>query len=295
MSSATPQGSPRPDDSRVASIAWAVAAIVVALSAAFIAWLAMGRSPDDTSTSAGQTTSVAPTPGPTATPSPSASPGGTAAPSTDAAPDQQAQTPPPEIEELMLSLQRRDPDDVLAVGDVDAPVVMIEYADYRCPYCAAFQLDTRPELQELVDDGTLRIEFRDLVLFEETSELAAVAARAAAEQGHLEDFQAEVFALSRNGHGEYAEEDLVSIAKKVGVEDLEAFEAAFADEQIRAAVQADTEEARAIGIQSTPTFLINTQVVQGASPLADFERIITAEEEKAEQRKDQQQPTTSRR
>lgn len=290
VSSATPQGSPVKDDSKISSIAWAVAVIVVALAAAFIAWLAMGRDDAGTASPAGQTTSAsAPTPGATPSPSdPAATSSAAGADSTspsppETTPEEQAQTADPQVEQMMLDLQRRDPDDVMAVGDVDAPVVMIEYADYRCPYCAAFTLETRPGLQRLVDDGTLRIEFRDLVLFEETSQLAAVAARAAAAQGHLDDYQAEVFALSKDGHGEFDQADLVKIAKEVGVEDLQAFKAAFDDPTITAAVQADTDEARAIGVQSTPTFLINTQVVQGAYPLADFERVIEEERQKAEE------------
>ena len=77
-------------------------------------------------------------------------------------------------------------------------------------------------------------------------------------------------------------DDLVAIAQEVGVEDLDAFEAAFDDEEIRAAVQADTQEARSIGISSTPTFLINTQVVQGAYPIDYFQQIIEVEAAKAE-------------
>lgn len=265
------------DDTKAASIAWAVAAIVVALVIGFIAWLALGVRPDggrSAESPAPPAQTETEEPGTAALPEDSSADAGTG--------DVAEQTPPPEVEELMLGLQRRDADDVMAVGDVDAPVVMIEYADYRCPFCARFHLETRPGLMPLVEDGTLRIEFRDLVLFEETSQLAAVAGRAAAAQGQLVAFQDEVFALSREGHGEYDQDDLIAIAQEVGVEDLEAFEAALADEEIIAAVQADTQEARSIGISSTPTFLINTQVVQGAYPLEHLTGVIEAEAEKAE-------------
>lgn len=268
---------PPANDSKAASIAWAIATIVVALVAGLIAWMAMsgrggnGQAQTPTATPPAATTEVQqpaqPAPAPTQP-----------APTEQAAP----QTPSPEIEELLLGLQRRDAEDTMAVGDVDAPVVMIEYADYRCPYCAQHHRETRPELTRLVEDGTLRIEFRDLVIFDETSLMAALGGRGAAAQGLLEEYQAEVFALSDEGHGDYTREDLVEIAEQIGVEDLEAFEAAFDDPEILAAVQADTQEARSIGITSTPSFLINTQVVQGAYPLAHFEQIIGAERAKAE-------------
>ena len=271
----TSPDAPRQSDSKIASIAWAVAAIVIALVVAFIAWLSLGDRGDSTAEAPAQTSGTQTTAG-AAAPDSSASD-----PSASQAPDAAAQSAPPEVEELMLGLQRRDAEDVMAIGDVDAPVVMIEYADYRCPYCAQYHRETRPELTRLVEDGTLRIEFRDLVIFDETSMMAAIGGRAAAEQGLLQEYQAEVFALSDEGHGEYTQDDLMAIAEKIGVEDMTSFEAAFDDPDILAAVQADTQEARAIGVTSTPSFLINTQVVQGAYPLPHFEQVIQTEKAKA--------------
>ena len=286
MSTATGPSQPA-SDNKAASIAWAIAAIVVALVVAFIAWLAMGDQ-DGSGTADAEsspTTTAQDVEDTQGAEDQGAGSGEDAqAPAQDlpqGPPDAEEQTPPEEVEKFMLSLQRRDADDVMSVGDVDAPVVMIEYADYRCPYCAQHHRETRPELTPLVEDGTLRIEFRDLVIFDETSMLAALGGRGAAEQGLLQEYQAEVFALSDEGHGEYTQEDLMEIAEQIGIEDLEAFEAAFDDPEILAAVQADTQEARQIGITSTPSFLVNTQVVQGAYPLAYFEQVIEAELAKA--------------
>lgn len=283
----TPTGaSPPTTDSRAASIAWAVAAIVVALVVAFIAWLAMGdRGGSDGPAADAPTTTQEAEPESTQEPErePDQQREGDGPPPQQPAPEAGEQTPPPEIVDFMLGLQRRDADDPMAVGEVDAPVVMIEYADYRCPYCAQHHRQTRPELDPLVADGTLRIEFRDLVIFDETSMTAAVGGRAAAAQGLLQEYQHEVFALSEEGHGEYGQEELMAIAEQIGVADLEAFEAAFDDPEVRAAVEADTSEARSIGITSTPSFLINTQVVQGAYPIQHFRQVIADEAEKATQ------------
>ncbi|GAA5164340.1 hypothetical protein GCM10011366_27090 [Ornithinimicrobium tianjinense] len=239
------------------SIAWAAAAIVVALVIGFIAWLAMGDRAEQTAAPPG-TASTAPQP--------------TASHPT---------APEPEVAQMMLDLQRPDPEDLLAVGEVDAPVVMIEYADYRCPYCAKFHAEVRPALQELVDDGTLRIEYRDLVIFEEQSQQAAVAARAAAQQDKGADYQTALFARSSAGHAELAREDLLAIAEEVGVPDLAAFEAALDDDRLDALVTADTAEAKGLGISSTPTFLINTAVVQGASDAAHVISVIEQQKELA--------------
>ena len=269
MTVTPPAEPPRTDDSKAASIAWAIATIVVALVVGLIAWLAL-------SDRGGETASPATTPETPATV--------TQEPTAPPTPDQAApQTPSPEVEKMLLDLQRRDADDPMAVGDVDAPVVMIEYADYRCPYCARFHLQTRPELMSLVEDGTLRIEFRDLVLFDEPSLQAAVASRAAAAQDKLEDYQKAVFSRSTEGHAELAREDFLEMAEEVGVPDLDAFEKALDDPALAEAAQADTAEARAIGVSSTPTFLINTAVVQGAQEAGYFTQVIEQQKAAAEQ------------
>ncbi|WP_139722613.1 DsbA family protein [Serinicoccus chungangensis] len=297
--------SPQPrTDRTVVAVAWAVAAVVVALATAFIAWLALAErgaeqaatpspsagaqsTPEEDGAEGGADEGEGGTQGGTQEDGGSAPDGstptdeGSAAEPAPADPGAAEQTPPPEVAQMMLDLQRRDPQDPMAVGEVDAPVVMIEYADYRCPYCAQFHLEIRPELLPLVDDGTLRIEFRDFVIFDETSQLAAVAGRAAAEQDRLEEFQSAVFALSTDGHGEYGRKDLVDIAEEVGIADLEQFEADLDDADLAAAVEADSAEARAIGVSSTPTFLINTQVLQGAYPADRMLEIIEEQRQDA--------------
>lgn len=65
-----------------------------------------------------------------------------------------------------LDMSRRIADDPTALGAVDAPVVMVEYSDYRCPFCGLFARDPLPVLVEkYVDSGELRIEWRDLPVF----------------------------------------------------------------------------------------------------------------------------------
>ncbi len=267
---------PPAGDRRTASIAWAVAVIVVALVSAFIAWLAIGGGGSD-GDAAGSDPSVS-------APPTTSDQDGSADDAAATGPDDAAATgPSAEVAELMMGLQRRDADDPLAVGDVDAPVVMIEYADYRCPYCARFELETRPQLQDLVDDGTLRIEFRDFVIFGEESHAVAVAVRAAAEQGaeHGLAYQEAVFARSTTGEATLTQDDLVALAEEVGVPDVEAFTAALDDPELAAAVDADTAEARSLGLSSTPTFLVNTAVVQGAESAEHFRGVVAEQLEQA--------------
>ncbi len=73
---------------------------------------------------------------------------------------------PEGADESLLALARRDGGDALAVGKVDAPVVMIEYSDFQCPFCGRFARETEPALlRSYVDKGVLRIEWRNFPVF----------------------------------------------------------------------------------------------------------------------------------
>lgn len=199
----------------------------------------------------------------------------TAQPQTPAtatpAPEQPAPTPDPQTLEILKNLPRREAGDPLAKGAVDAKVVMTEWSDYRCPYCARWATQTLPQLQRYVDDGTLRIEYRDLAVFGEDSVATAVAARAAGQQGRFWEYYETVFAAGGEGeHPDHSQPELIEFARTAGVPDLAAFEAALADPALRHEVMSDTQEANQFGIRGTPFFVINTTVIDGARPTENF-------------------------
>lgn len=97
-------------------------------------------------------------------------------------------------EDVDLSfVEHRDPDEHNAVGDVDAPVTLVMYSDYQCPYCASWNEETLPAMMDYVDSGDLRIEMRDLAVFGEESERAARAVFAAGKQGEYWDYHNALF------------------------------------------------------------------------------------------------------
>ncbi len=179
---------------------------------------------------------------------------------------------------LMRSLPRRQADDPTALGAVDAPVVMIVWSDYRCPFCARWATTTFEELKPYVASGSLRVEARDLVLFGEESTLAAVAARAAGAQGKFWEFHDAIFAAAPTdgGHPTITTEDVVAFAKQAGVPDLARFRKDLTSKSLAAAVAADTDEARQLGISGTPFFLIDTTAINGAQPTGAFVQAIEA-------------------
>lgn len=168
-------------------------------------------------------------------------------------------------------LARRIDGDPFAVGAIDAPVVMIEYADFRCPFCGVFARDVKPQLQSYIDDGTLRVEWRDFPVFGEQSMAGALAGRAAAKQGRFWQWYEVVFANApARGHLDLDEEKITKFADEAGIPDMKTFHADRKDPELAQDVQHDLNEARSIGATGTPTFVINDEAVVGAQPMEVF-------------------------
>lgn len=173
---------------------------------------------------------------------------------------------------------RRDLQDTMAIGDINAPVTLIEWADYRCPFCAAFANDTLPQvIAEYVDSGKVRIEFNDVVMFGDQSMTAAIAARAAARQGYYKEFTRTLYAAApRSGHPDMPRETLIGFAQDAGVPDLAQFAADLDDEELRDQVGVSTRYAQSIGVTGVPHFMLDGQSITGAQSIETFRELIDA-------------------
>lgn len=171
---------------------------------------------------------------------------------------------------------RREAGDPFAVGSIDAPVVMVVFSDYRCPFCARYSTVTEPELMErFVDSGKLRIEWRDFPVFGEASLLAARAGRAAAAQGRFWEFNGAVYeAAPQNGHHDLTVSKLRDFAVQAGVPDLERFDHEMTSDAFDGELALDTVQARNLGITGTPSFIIDGNPVVGAQPTPVFVNVI---------------------
>ncbi|MFA5710907.1 DsbA family protein [Mycolicibacterium sp.] len=174
-------------------------------------------------------------------------------------------------------IERRETGDPFALGQTTAPVTMVMFSDYRCPFCAKFSRDIEPELVErFVNSGDLRIEWRDYPIFGEQSRLAARAGRAAAEQGRFWEFNRAVYAAApERAKADFTEDNLIEFARQAGVADIERFTSEMRSTDFDAAIDADLAQGNRIGVPSTPAFLINDTPVLGAQPTEEFVRVIT--------------------
>lgn len=167
----------------------------------------------------------------------------------------------------------------MTIGDPDAPVVLREWVDMGCPYCALFTTDTLPTLiSEYVDTKQVRIEVNVVSFFGEGSDRGAVAAHEAANQGRFKEFLDVVYAAAPEGkHPDLTQAELVEFAKQAGIKDITAFEAALADPANLARVQKETAAAQAVGVTSVPFFAIGNQGIAGAQPVSVFRDFISSQ------------------
>ena len=149
-------------------------------------------------------------------------------------------------------------------------VTIVEFSDFECPYCSEVQPALKQIMQTYGND--VRLIFKHMPLEGHRNSLpAARAAYCAAEQDRFWQFHDALFA-SRNFSAAVFEE----IAKDLGL-GLPKFQACLNSEQSRSAVIKDLETARLLRIESTPSFIVNGQLIKGALSFADFQKIIERE------------------
>lgn len=164
-------------------------------------------------------------------------------------------------------------DDDPAFGPADAPVTLIEFSDYECPYCQKWHNEVLPKLIEAYPDQ-VRFVYRDFPLtsIHSNAAPAAEAANCAGEQGQYWTYNNLLFEQSE-GLGKDA---LVSYANQLGL-DQEKFTECVDSRRHQEEVEADFEFASNFGIRSTPTFFINGRAVVGAQPFEVFQSLIDDE------------------
>lgn len=171
-------------------------------------------------------------------------------------------------------------DDDPAWGPSDAPITIVEFSDYECPFCKRFWGQTYAKLTEAYGDR-IRFVFRDFPL-------TAIHPRAlpAAQLAECADDQGEYWAMHDLLFAEQSSwaqlnpnallERFVEFAAQLGL-DTEQVEACLRDETHRAEVLHDVSDGQSYGVRGTPTFFINGRPLVGAVPFEMFEAVINAE------------------
>ena len=172
--------------------------------------------------------------------------------------------------------ETRDPDDLLVAGPVDAPVVLVVFSDYQCPYCAKWNATTLPAMRDLADAGELRIEWRDVNVFGDASERAARASFAAALQGSYWEYHDALFAGGeKRSASELEDAELRALAEQLGL-DGDRFALDYASPETTAIVASHAKLGLDLGAHSTPAFVMGGTPIVGAQPTEVFLRAFEA-------------------
>ena len=180
-------------------------------------------------------------------------------------------------------------DDDAILGEKDAPVTIIEFSDYQCPFCRKFWTETFPQIKkDYIDSGKVNMVFRDFPLdFHQAALPAAQAAECVREKGgdsaywkmHDKMFAEQNKLDSGRENGAvtktitFGESDIISWAKELGYDIGDCLKSG----KYISEVQKDQADGAAAGVQGTPAFFVNGKLLSGAQPYSAFKQAIDAE------------------
>jgi protein-disulfide isomerase len=166
-------------------------------------------------------------------------------------------------------------------GDKNAPVTMLEFSDFECPFCSRFALNTLPQIvSDYIDKGKVKLAFRNFPLgFHQYAKTAAIAAECAREQGGDEMF----FKLHDKVYADQQSLSVESLKKwagELGIK-MDQFNTCLDTKKYEKQVDADMKDGQSYGVNGTPAFFINGRMISGAQPFDNFKKIIDEELQKA--------------
>ena len=158
-----------------------------------------------------------------------------------------------------------------SLGSADAPVTVVEFTDYQCPYCLKFVQETFPKLKEaFIDTGKVHWVIRDMPLgFHQNARKAAQAAHCAGEQGKFWEMRSVLFVNAK----QLEAQNLPKYAQVVGL-DPAAFDSCLASDRHLAGIDKSIQDAGSVQITGTPTFVVG----KAAGEWVDGNRVVGARE-----------------
>lgn len=173
-------------------------------------------------------------------------------------------------------------DDDPVLGDANAPITLIEFSDYRCPFCERFHTDAFPQIKKnYIDTGKAKFIYRDLSIHPPQSDDAAAAAHCAADQGKYWDYHGKLFTQFSAGDS-FDASTLKKYAGELGLNQA-SFDSCFDGGKYKDEVSKDYSDARAVTATGTPTMFVGKSTANGsiqafklvgAQDYADFAALI---------------------
>jgi protein-disulfide isomerase len=162
-------------------------------------------------------------------------------------------------------------------GADDAPVVVVEYADFQCPYCQQFAVGAGRRLKEdYTDQGQVRFVFRHFAFIGDESTWAAEASECANEQGHFWEYHDKLFEeQAGENQGAFGQDNLKRFAAELGL-DSEQFDECLDSGKYSSQVRDEFGEAQRRRVNSTPSILVDGQLIQNGSSYQVLQAAVEA-------------------
>jgi protein-disulfide isomerase len=164
-------------------------------------------------------------------------------------------------------------------GNANAKVTIVEFADFRCPFCEQYFTNTLPQLlKDYVDTGKVKYYFRNYAFLGPASIVAANAAECANDQGKFWDFHNYLYKNqpSETDTSMYNTDTLTQTAVTLGM-DGNAFRSCLDGKKFDSKVSQDLADGQKAGVNGTPSFFVNGMPLVGAVPYSNFKTLIDQE------------------
>lgn len=164
------------------------------------------------------------------------------------------------------------------IGDEDAPVTIIEFTDYQCPFCKKYGKEAFPKIkEEYIDTGKVKYVFKDFPvpsLGHDNAVKMAKAANCAGEQGMYVEMHDKLFEeqnkISPQRTAKFDASKIDTWAQEIGL-NMEEYNSCMSKSSVEDEINADLSEGKNGGVQGTPTFFINGEKLVGAQPFTRFQ------------------------
>jgi len=166
-------------------------------------------------------------------------------------------------------------DDDPSLGNENAPVTIVEFSDYQCPYCSRFRTQTLDQIKEqYIDTGKVRFVYRDFPLtsIHPMAQKSAEASECADEQGKFWEYHDAIFANQQS----LSIDNLKKWAKDLGLNENK-FNTCLDSGKYADEVKKDMNDGANLGVRGTPYFLVGNTVLEGAYPFEAFQQAIDAQ------------------
>lgn len=164
------------------------------------------------------------------------------------------------------------------MGEPNAPVTVVEYADFQCPFCGRFFSDAGAQIRnQYVKTGKVKMVYRDFAFLGPESVASAEAAECAKDQGKFWSYHDALYiaeiADGKEGNGNLNKTLFMKLAKDVGL-DTDKFGACVDSNKYASVVSKSVSDAQAFGVNSTPSIFVGSQNILGAQPFSVFQTAI---------------------